>query len=90
MLASSADIAEFMTKIKDKPFHDVVYLVDREATEAERLTLKSKSVPESETDIYRRYAMTLKDFVLYVRHGIKTSLVSNLDLDDFQNLHYNN
>ena len=87
MIASSADIAEFVTKVKHKSIPDVVLLADREATEAERLTLRTPSRPEGETETYRHYALALKDFVQFIRYGVKTSGMRRLDLNDFQGFH---
>lgn len=83
MLSSSFDICEFIDKVKGNNGQKVIYLADREATEAERLVYK-KARTDS-LDNARTYTALLKDIVLYMRYGIRTHAVRQIDgaqLDD--------
>jgi hypothetical protein len=78
MLSASFDINEFIDKVKGRSDHEIIYMADREATEAERHCYK-RSNGENAEDA-RSYATLLKDVVLYMRHGIQTHAVRQIDL----------
>lgn len=84
MLSSSFNIAEFIEKVKGRSLHDIIWMTDQEATEAERCLYKR--CHESERDQIASYTGCLKDFVVYVRHGVRTSDTRELELDAFRNL----
>jgi hypothetical protein len=60
-------------------------LADREATDVERFLYKKHDTSVGDTKL-REYANTLKDFISYMRYGIKTRKVRLLDLDHFKDL----
>lgn len=78
MLSSSFDIYEFIDKVKGHSGQEIIYLADQEATEAERRLYKRSPVEWGEHA--SRYVMLLKDVVLYMRHGIQTHAVRQIDL----------
>lgn len=78
MLSSSFDIYEFIEKVKGHSGQEIIYLADQEATEAERHLFKQCPVENGEHA--SNYAMLLKDVVLYMRHGIQTHAVRQIDL----------
>lgn len=85
MLSSSFDILEFIKKVKGHYDREIVYLADQEATAAERYLYKhtNSQRPTSALDDcadVRYYIVLLKDFVLYMRYGILTQSVRQLDL----------
>ena len=78
MLSSSFDIYEFFDKVKGHSGQEIIYLADKEATEAERHLYKKRPVETGENA--SNYVMLLKDVVLYMRHGIQTQAVRQIDL----------
>lgn len=78
MLSSSFDICEFIDKVKDHSEQEIIYLADQEATEAERSLYKHGHKGNNEDA--RSYVMLLKDIVLYMRHGVQTHAVRQIDL----------
>ena len=85
MLSSSFDISEFITKVKGHSDQEIIYLADQEATAAERYLYKHDKCRKQQSkvqncDEVRNYAVLLKDFVLYMRHGILTHSIRQLDL----------
>ncbi|MGD9365142.1 MAG: hypothetical protein PVH87_05560 [Desulfobacteraceae bacterium] len=84
MLSSSFDICEFIDKVKDHSKHEILYLADREATEAERHLYKHSLKDNNEAA--RSYAVQLKDIVLYMRHGVRTRAVRQIDLSNLDAL----
>ena len=78
MLSESFDISEFIGKVKDQSEQDIIYMADQEATAVERHLYRHKNSENSETA--RNYATLLKDFVLYIRYGVLTHAVRQLDL----------
>lgn len=81
MLSTSFDICEFIDKVKGHNTQEIIYLADQEATEAERHVYKVAKTDNC--DNARSYVMLLKDIVLYIRHGIRTHGVRQLDLTLF-------
>ena len=41
MISSNCNFSDFVAAIKDKPYHDIIYLADQEATAAERLLYRT-------------------------------------------------
>lgn len=85
MLSSSFDISEFIGKVKGHSEQEIIYLADQEATAAERYLYKHDKCHQQKNDVHdcddvRHYAVLLKDFVLYMRHGILTHSIRQLDL----------
>jgi hypothetical protein len=84
MLSSSFDISEFIMKVEGHSNQEIIYLADQEATAAERYLYKNRSCRDAEEDSdectsVRQYALLLKDFVIYMRYGVLTRSVRELD-----------
>jgi hypothetical protein len=54
-----------------------------EATEAERLAYKNGTVDSSEADGLVHYVAQLKAFLLFLRYGLYSTAIRNLDLSHF-------
>jgi hypothetical protein len=85
MLSSSFDISEFIRKVEGHPDQNIILLADKEATAAERYLYKHRQCrnPEQNSEECanaRKYISLLKDFVLYIRHGVSTRLVRELEV----------
>lgn len=85
MLSDTFSIVEFLDKAKCSNYQRVLTLADREATDVERVLYKKQNAAVGDTKL-REYANTLKDFISYMRYGIKTRKVRLLDLDHFKAL----
>jgi hypothetical protein len=77
MLSESFDISEFISKVKGQSELEIIHMADLEATEAERHLYKHKKGKNRES--VKKYATTLKDFVLYMRYGVQTTSVRQID-----------
>ena len=85
MLSSSFDIKEFVEKVQDNSEINMFYLTDQELVAVERLIYRThchnNSQRESEVCPGAcRYAVLLKDFVMYLRHGVLSRAFRQLDL----------
>ena len=77
MLSESFDISEFISKVKGQSEKEIIYMADLEATAAERYLYKHKNGNQRES--IKNYALLLKDFVLYMRYGVQTQSVRQID-----------
>jgi hypothetical protein len=85
MLSSSFDISEFIRKVEGHSDREIVFLADQEAIAAERYLFRCRECRDTEQNSeecasVRQYALLLKDVVLYIRHGVITRLVRELDV----------
>lgn len=85
MVSESGSLEEFVERVRGKHFEDLVFLVDREATDAERRLYCRRHDDSCDLEHFRRYAGQIKDFLLYLRHGIKTAEIRKIDLHGFRN-----
>lgn len=82
MLSSSLSIAEFFEKAKGHSYQEIIRMADAETTEVERLYYKS--CRETECDGIVQYIKNLKDFILYMRHGVRTRNTRHFNLQPFR------
>jgi hypothetical protein len=85
MLSSSFDISEFIRKVEGHSDQKIILMADEEATAAERYLYRHQGCRNAgrnseECVNIRKYVSLLKDFVLYIRHGVLTRLARELDL----------
>ena len=85
MLSDSCNISEFLHKTKGENYQHILLLANQEATAVERCLCKKECAPQADTRM-REYAATLKDFIDFMRFGVKTRSVRQLDLDYFSEL----
>jgi hypothetical protein len=85
MISESYSIKEFVEAIRNKDYLEIVYLADQEATEAERFSNRLKARNGIQKETSREYANTLKDFIVFLRHGINPSAV--IKESDFDLIH---
>ena len=81
MLSKHYDIKEFVEKIKGRSFDEVIFLTDQEATETERHLYKNSR--NTVKKAARQYAVSLKDFILFIRYGVVTRSTRDLNLKVF-------
>jgi hypothetical protein len=71
MISQSCDFDEFMDGIRDLDYLQVIYLADKEATEAERLKYRSRTRRLEPPEACEGYADVLKGFIRFMRYGVK-------------------
>lgn len=79
MLSTSFNIYEFIDKVKGHSDQEIIYMADLEATEAERYLYKQSRQADDRSAV--SYVTLLKDVVLYMRYGIRTHAVRQIDLE---------
>ena len=72
MISQSCDFDEFMDGIRDLDYLQVIYLADKEATEAERLKYRSRTRRLEPPEACAGYGDVLKGFIRYMRYGVKS------------------
>lgn len=88
MLSSSFSIDEFMEKVKGHTFQEIIQTANQEATSAERIICKQ--CRQGGCDPIVGYACFLKDFILYMRYGVRTRRMRHLNLAAFRQTRLNN
>lgn len=84
MISQSCDFDEFIESVRDRDYLEVIYLADKEATEAERLKYRSKArsiVPPEACD---GYADVLKGFIRFMRYGVKSPSMEDTSHEGLQ------
>ena len=72
MISQSCDFDEFLESVRDRDYLEVIYLADREATEAERLKYRSRTRTLHPPGACAGYADVLKGFIRFMRYGVKS------------------
>lgn len=77
MLSANANLSEFIDQVSEQPYDEIILLADREATAAERQFCKQRTAG-TQPDKMKDYALLLKDFMVFMRHGVATSALRGL------------
>jgi hypothetical protein len=77
MISSDCDFSHFVATIKDKPFDDIIYLADQEATAAERLLFRSGVNNDERKKCGKKYASILKELIAYMRSHVRPQKSEN-------------
>lgn len=72
MISKSCDFDEFFESVRDRDYLDVIYLADKEATEAERLRYRSRTRRLDPPEACAGYVDVLKGFIMFMRYGVKS------------------
>lgn len=72
MISQSCDFDEFLESIRGRDYLEVIYLADKEATEAERLKYRSRTRRLAPPVACAGYADVLKGFIRFMRYGVKS------------------
>jgi hypothetical protein len=83
MVSANCDIREFIAGLENKDFFEMIYLLDKEATEAERLLFNPKSSINQRQICGAEYANSLKNFIFYLRYGARPKGLKQADLNLF-------
>ncbi len=71
MISERCDFKDFVLEAKGKGYQEIIYLADLEATEAERRLYHAGTTDQDQTRCGRDYARCLKDFITFMRYGLK-------------------
>jgi hypothetical protein len=71
MISNNCDFSHFVAAIKDKPYDDIIYLADQEATAAERLLFRNDVASDERKKCGQRYAAILKKLIAYMRSNVR-------------------
>jgi len=71
MISANCDIREFISELENKDFFEMIYLIDREATEAERQLFNPRSAMSEKQICGPEYVCNLKNIIFYLRYGAK-------------------
>ena len=77
MFSDSCSFEEFIEKVEAEDFMDLMYRTEIEATEAERWKYRPHAPVEKKENCGIHYAETLKNFLFYMRYGIRPGGVSD-------------
>jgi hypothetical protein len=80
MLSANASLSEFVDQIADRAYDDIILLADREATAAQRQYYKRRTTDNPKGEM-KTYALLLKDFLIYMRHGVASRALRSVDGD---------
>ena len=67
MISPSFNIKEFVDALKGEDYMVILHLAELEATAAERFVIHNKSNSKE----YEEYAYTLKEFICFLRYGVR-------------------
>ena len=73
MISANCDIRELISKLEDKDFFEIIYLLDKEATEAERQLFNPRSKTCQRQICGPEYVSNLKNLIFYLRYGARPS-----------------
>ena len=71
MLSETMDISDFLKRVDGMDFNEIVWLADREATDAQRLVLKGRRQDANRLAAADCYAGQLVDMIQYLRYGAR-------------------
>jgi hypothetical protein len=77
MISQSCDFDEFIENVRDRDYLEVIYLADKEATEAERLRYRSRIRRPDPLEVCAGYADALKGFIRFMRYGVKSPSIED-------------
>jgi hypothetical protein len=80
MLSANASLSEFVDQIADQPYDDIILLADREATAAQRRYYKQRTAGSPKGEL-KTYVLLLKDFLIYMRHGVVSRALRSAEGD---------
>ena len=71
MISANCDIGEFISELENKDFFEMIYLLEKEATEAERQLFNPKSILCERQICGPEYVNNLKNLIFYLRYGAR-------------------
>jgi hypothetical protein len=71
MISANCDIRELISELENKDFFEMIYLLEKEATEAERQLFIPKDKLRERQICEPEYVSNLKSLIFYLRYGAK-------------------
>jgi hypothetical protein len=69
VISENYNIREFIAELENKDFFEMIYLLDKEATEAERKLFNLKTKLGASQICVLEYVSDLKNLIFYLRYG---------------------
>ena len=79
MISLNCDFEKFVREIRGKDYYDVIYLAEKEATQAWRSSYNNLS-RNCDSEASRTYQEKLIGLIDYLRHGLKPRVFTDQDL----------
>ena len=83
---TTTEAKEFVYNLENKDFFEMIYLLDKEATEAERRLFNPKSSIAERQRCGPRYINSLKSFIFYLRYGARPKGLKQEDIGLFDTI----
>ena len=77
MISANCSIRELISKLEDKDYFEMIYLLEKEATEAERQLLRHRRKLYEGQICGSEYVSNLKNLIFYLRYGAKPRELRN-------------
>jgi hypothetical protein len=71
MISANCDIRELISQLENKDFFEMIYLIEKEATEAERQLFNPQSKLCERHICGPDYVSNLKNLIFYLRYGAR-------------------
>lgn len=71
MISANCSIRELISKLEDKDYFEMIYLLEKEATEAERQLLRHRRKLYEGQICGSEYVSNLKNLIFYLRYGAR-------------------
>jgi hypothetical protein len=81
MISKECKLPEFVGAVRNKDYYEILHLADIEATEAERLFLRSRTDKGTRQCCGREYADRIKQLIDYMRYEVKPRAKSARDAE---------
>ena len=79
MISTDCDFEKFVREVKGKDYYEVIFLAEKEATQAWRRDYRNQS-KNCKGETSREYQEKLIGLIGFMRHGMKPSVLSDQDL----------
>ncbi len=86
MISANCDIQEFISELANKSYFEMIYLLDKEATAAERQLFKPKTAIAERPIRGPEYVNKLKNLIYYLRYGAKPRGLCKEDIQLFDSV----
>lgn len=86
MISPSYKIIEFVDSILEKDYWDIIYLAEREATEAERHLYRPEFAKTAGQKGARHYVNVLKMLIFFLRNGVRPRGLGDQERELFRSL----
>lgn len=83
MISKECKFFDFAVAVRNKNYFEIIHLADQEATEAERLFLRTRSDRAVKQSCGKEYAERIKQFIDYMRYEVKPRGKSTGDAEIF-------